>query len=244
MSPSERNPDCRVARAAVTALLWLVVSSLASGQADPDQPQSRGIIGIGPGQTYTERVDIPGTSREQQESELAAQRAAGCSTKVLDPRTLALLEPYLDGLVAQSNYAITHIGRIPHTPANDAEWGAVSHEAGRLQYRLEALYEDRSPAADRALAYLLRFHFLYTEFADDSIDCELVLRGALAREVRPTVRPKRSEVTRVRQLLKDMRRCVPLTGREPYPHQMVLPMEEVRRRIRELPHACERHPDE
>ena len=231
-------------RTAAAVLLWLLASGAASGEAAPDQPPSRGIIGVSPGRTYTERFDIPGTSREEQEAELAAQRAAGCPTKTLDEKTLALLEPYLNGLIAQSSFASAHVGLTPHTPANDAEWEAVSHEAGRLQYRLEALYEDRSPAADRALAYLVRLHFLYTEFTDDSIDCELVLRGALARGVRPTVRPKRSEVTRVRQLLKDMRRCLPLTGREPYPHQMVLPMEEVRKRIRELPNACKRHPDE
>ena len=229
---------------AATALLSLVVSASPLAQASPEQPQSGGIAVLKPGQSYTERADIPGTSREQQEAELAAQRAAGCPTKTLDEKTLALLEPYLDGLAAQSNYASTHVGRIPHTPANDAEWKAVSHEAGRLEYRLETLYEDRSPAADRALAYLLRFHFLYTEFTDDSIDCELVLRGALSKAVRPTVRPKRWEVTRVRQLLKDLKRCLPLTGREPYPHQMVLPMEAVRKRIADLPNACERNKDE
>ena len=113
MSPSERNPDCTVARAAMMVLLWLAVSTPASGQADPDQPQSRGVIVLTPGQTYTERVDIPSTSQEQQEAELAAQRPAGCSTKVLDPKTLALLEPYLNGLIAQSNYLSTHLGGLP-----------------------------------------------------------------------------------------------------------------------------------
>lgn len=225
-------------------LLWLVASTPTSGQADPDQPQKRGIIGIGPGQTYTERVDTPGTSREQQEDELAAQRAAGCSTKVLDPKTLALLEPYLNGLIAQSNYLSTHLGRTPNRDSPDPEWTVIYREATRLEDSTAHLDKDQSPAMDRALVYLLRFRFLYGDFADDNIDCELARRAGLTLPRRAAVRPTRAEELRQMELRKRLKRigqCLPLTGREPYPHQMVLPMEEVRRRIRELPHACERH---
>ena len=191
MSPSDRNRDRRAARAAVMALLWLVVSTPASGQVDPDQPRSGGIEIMTPGRTSTERTDIPGTSQEQQEAELAAQRAAGCSTKVLDPRTLALLEPYLNGLVAQSNYLSTHLGRTPHTPSTDAEWMTIYRQATRLEDSTAHLDKDKSPAMDRALAYLLRFRFLYGDFADDNIDCELAQRAGLTPRRRAAVRPTR-----------------------------------------------------
>ena len=236
-----------IGRATGVALLWLIACTAALAQAEPGPSEQRGIIRFTPGQTYTERPDIPGTSQEQQEAELAAQRRTGCSTKPLDPKTLALLEPYLNGLIAQSDYASTHVGRIRHTPSTDAEWKAVSRDAMLLESKLDALYRDHSPAADRALVYLLRFRFLYAEFADDSIDCELAQRAGLTPPRRAAVRPTRAKELQqleMRKLLKRIGQCLPLTGREPYPHQMVLPMEEVRRRIRELPNACERHVDE
>lgn len=213
--------------AGLKAVLSLVVLIGANtplfAQSTADPPKAGTVVRMPAGPSYTVPVDIPGASREQQEMELLAQKTAGCATNKLNSRTLELLAPLLEGLIAQSNYASARLTpRI--TIMNDPELKAIYRRADELSRRLMSLYQDESPEADRALVYLLRLHFLYSDFDDDSIDCELTKRA-----------------DRVQTLLGEMGHCLPLTGLEPYPHQMVLPLTKLRQRIREIPNACSRH---
>ena len=238
--------DNPVASAGLKTILSLVIligvntPLFAQGTADPPVG---GIVISGPGhQVYGEPIGIPGTSREQQEAELLAQKKAGCPINKLDPKTLGLLAPYLKSLVAQSNY-MTNVHLTRHiTTMNDPGLMAIHRQADQLSQQLlgqydsqyqdgiryrDGLFQDESPEADRALVYLLRVHFLYSDFDDDNIDCELAKRA-----------------NRVRPLLDEMGRCLPLTGFEPYPHQMVIPLTKVRQRIKEIPNACSRNEGE
>jgi hypothetical protein len=176
--------------------------------------------------TFAAEPVIPGASREVQESELRAQATAGCPTTPLEARALHVLTPILRGLVEQSQYQERQSKAPPPQP-NQQEWARVSATSSRLSEQVRALYLDPSPIATQALAYLLRVRFLYSDFDDDNVDCSLWERREVAK-----------------QTLAGMRRCVPITGLEPYPHQMVLPMPEVRQRIANLSNACSRHEGE
>lgn len=227
MAHQYMSDNSAVLSAGLKVILSLVVligantSLFAQSTADP--PKAGTVVRMPAGPSYTVPVDIPGASREQQEMELLAQKKAGCSMNKLDRPVMDMLTPYFRGLVAQSNFATARL--TPHvTVMRDPELMAIYRQADRMSRLLDNLYMDHSPEADRALVYLLRLHFLYSDFDDDSIDCELAKRA-----------------DRVQTLLGEMGHCLPLTGLEPYPHQMVLPLTRLRQRIREIPDACSRH---
>lgn len=203
-------------------LLAVLISTAVSAQGTASQPGGGRVVLSPTTPSYTTLMDIPGASREQQERELSEQTAAGCAASKLDATTLRLLTPLIEGLIAQSNYASAHSGRRV-TVMDDPVLMVISRQADHLSQQLEDLYRNASPEADRALAYLLRLHFPYSDFDDGNIDCVLAQR-----------------CKKVQGLIDEMARCLPLTGFEPYPHQMVLPLAKVRDRIAAIPDSCSR----
>lgn len=203
-------------------LLVALISTAASAQGTTSQPGAGHVVLSPTTPSYTTLMDIPGASREQQERELLEQKAAGCAASKLDATTLRLLTPLIEGLIAQSNYASALSGRRV-TVMNDPELMVIYRQADHLSQQLQDLYRNASPEADRALAYLLRLHFPYGDFDDGSIDCVLAQR-----------------CKRVQGLIDEIARCLPLTGFEPYPHRMVLPLAKVRERIAAIPDSCSR----